>query len=42
MVDDEPLSAEESLNLIAQQNRRMRRELGGARRASWRRGPSPG
>jgi hypothetical protein len=28
-VDDEPLSAEESLNLIAQQNRRMRRELGG-------------
>jgi len=28
-VDDEPLSAEESLNLIAQQNRRNRRELGG-------------
>jgi hypothetical protein len=28
-VDDEPMSAEESLNLIAQQNRRMRRELGG-------------
>ena len=28
-MDDEPLSAEESLNLIAQQNRRMRRELGG-------------
>src|SRR3954468_15595763 len=28
-VDDEPLSAEESLNLIAQQNRRTRRELGG-------------
>jgi hypothetical protein len=28
-VDDEPLSAEESLNLIARQNRRMRRELGG-------------
>jgi hypothetical protein len=28
-VDDEPLSAEESLNLIAQQNRQMRRELGG-------------
>src|SRR3954449_12113106 len=28
-VDDGPLSAEESLNLIAQQNRRMRRELGG-------------
>ena len=29
MDDDEPLSAEESLNLIAQQNRRTRRELGG-------------
>ncbi|MFJ7219000.1 hypothetical protein [Amycolatopsis sp. NPDC098790] len=28
-MDDEPLSAEESLNLIAQQNRRNRRELGG-------------
>jgi hypothetical protein len=28
-VDDEPMSAEESLNLIAQQNRRTRRELGG-------------
>ena len=28
-MDDEPLSAEESLNLIAQQNRRTRRELGG-------------
>jgi hypothetical protein len=28
-VDDEPMSAEESLNLIAQQNRQMRRELGG-------------
>src|SRR5438552_18081533 len=28
-VDDEPLSAEESLNLIAQQSRRTRRELGG-------------
>lgn len=28
-MDDEPLSAEESLNLIAQQNRQMRRELGG-------------
>jgi hypothetical protein len=28
-VDDEPMSAEESLNLITQQNRRMRRELGG-------------
>jgi hypothetical protein len=28
-VDDEPLSAEESLNLIDRQNRRTRRELGG-------------
>ncbi|MGW5723205.1 hypothetical protein ACWEVP_44030 [Amycolatopsis sp. NPDC003865] len=28
-MDDEPLSAEESLNLIAQQSRRNRRELGG-------------
>lgn len=28
-MDDEPLSAEESLNLIARQNRRTRRELGG-------------
>ncbi|MEV7097352.1 hypothetical protein AB0M80_31335 [Amycolatopsis sp. NPDC051045] len=28
-MDDEPMSAEESLNLIAQQNRRTRRELGG-------------
>jgi hypothetical protein len=28
-VDDEPMSAEESLNLIAQQSRRNRRELGG-------------
>ena len=28
-MDDEPLSAEESLDLIARQNRRMRRELGG-------------
>jgi hypothetical protein len=28
-VEDEPMSAEESLNLIAQQNRRTRRELGG-------------
>ncbi|MEV6447375.1 hypothetical protein [Amycolatopsis sp. NPDC051716] len=28
-MEDEPMSAEESLNLIAQQNRRTRRELGG-------------
>jgi hypothetical protein len=28
-VDDEPMSAEESLNLIARQNRQLRRELGG-------------
>ncbi|VVJ19677.1 Uncharacterised protein [Amycolatopsis camponoti] len=28
-MDDEPMSAEESLNLIAQQSRRNRRELGG-------------
>ncbi|WP_410594099.1 hypothetical protein [Amycolatopsis sp. lyj-23] len=28
-MDDEPMSAEESLHLIAQQNRRTRRELGG-------------
>ncbi|HEY3468692.1 MAG TPA: hypothetical protein VGL47_26420 [Amycolatopsis sp.] len=28
-MDDEPMSAEESLDLIARQNRRMRRELGG-------------
>ncbi|WP_086844582.1 hypothetical protein [Amycolatopsis kentuckyensis] len=28
-MEDEPMSAEESLNLIARQNRRTRRELGG-------------